>query len=40
MIIDYHLRGDQKKLEQDFPEIAKKAKKFIGYELYFDMSVT
>jgi len=40
MIIDYHLRGDQKKLEKDFPEIAKKAKKFIGYESYFDMSVT
>lgn len=35
MIIDYHLRGDQSRLEEEFPDIAKKAKKFLGYETYF-----
>ena len=39
MIIDYHLRGDQRRLEEEFPDIAKKAKKFLGYETYFELSL-
>ena len=39
MIIDYHLRGEQQRLEREFPEIAKKAKKFLGYEMYFELSI-
>ena len=39
MIIDYHLRGEQRRLEQEFPAIAKKAKKFLGYEMYFELSI-
>ena len=39
MIIDYHLRGDQSRLEEEFPDIAKKAKKFLGYETYFELSL-
>ena len=38
MIIDYHLRGEQHILEQEFPDIAKKAKKFLSYEVYFELS--
>lgn len=40
MIIDYHLRGDQRRLEKEFPEIAKKAKHYLGYEVYFELSLT
>jgi len=39
MIIDYHLRGEQSRLEEEFPVIAKKAKKFLGYETYFELSL-
>ena len=39
MIIDYHLRGDQRRLEEEFPDIAQKAKKFLGYETYFELSL-
>lgn len=39
MIIDYHLRGDQRRLEKEFPDIAKKAKKFLSYEMYFELSL-
>lgn len=39
MIIDYHLRGEQSRLEEEFPDIAKKAKKFLGYETYFELSL-
>lgn len=39
MIIDYHLRGEQSRLEEEFPKIAKKAMKFLGYEMYFELSV-
>ena len=40
MIIDYHLRGEHEKLEEQFPELAEKSKKFLGYELYTDLAVT
>ena len=39
MIIDYNLRGEHEKLEEQFPELAEKSKKFLGYELYTDLAV-
>lgn len=39
VIIDYHLRGESEKLTADFPDLAEKAKKFLGYELYTDLAV-
>ena len=39
MIIDYHLRGEQQKLIEQFPTLEAKAKKFLGYELFFELSV-
>jgi len=39
IIIDYHLRGDQDKLIAEFPHLADKAKKFLGFELFFELSV-
>merc|ERR1712179_558690 len=38
-IIDYHLRGEQELLEREEPELAEVAKKWLGYELYYDLSV-
>lgn len=39
VIIDYHLRGEQEKLEKQFPDLAEKAKKFLGFETYYDLSI-
>ena len=38
IIIDYHLRGEQSELEKEHPELAEKAKKYLGFELYGDLS--
>lgn len=38
IIIDYHLRGEQAELEKDHPEIAEKAKKYLGFEFYYELS--
>lgn len=36
LILDYHIRGDQDELEKEHPELAEKAKKYLGFELYYD----
>jgi len=33
------LRGEQEILEKEHPALADKAKKWLGYELYYDLSV-
>ncbi len=38
MILDFHLRGEQAILEEDHPELAEKAKRYLGFELYYEMS--
>ena len=38
IIIDYHLRGEQAELEKEHPEIAEKAKKYLGFEFYYELS--
>ena len=38
IIIDFHLRGEQAVLEKEHPSIAEKAKKYFGFELYFELS--
>eukprot|EP00349_Pseudokeronopsis_sp_Brazil_P010353 CAMPEP_0202980302 /NCGR_PEP_ID=MMETSP1396-20130829/86256_1 /ASSEMBLY_ACC=CAM_ASM_000872 /TAXON_ID= /ORGANISM="Pseudokeronopsis sp., Strain Brazil" /LENGTH=67 /DNA_ID=CAMNT_0049720199 /DNA_START=1250 /DNA_END=1453 /DNA_ORIENTATION=- len=38
MIIDFHLKGEQNVLEEEFPELVEKAKKFLGFELYFELT--
>ena len=38
MIIDYHLRGEQVELEAGDRELTVKAKKYLGYELYYELS--
>jgi hypothetical protein len=35
MILDYHLRGEQQELETEHSELAVKAKKYLGFELYY-----
>jgi len=35
IILDYHLRGEQEELEKEHPELAEKAKKYLGFELYY-----
>lgn len=35
IILDYHLRGEQDELEKEHPELAEKAKKYLGFELYY-----
>ncbi len=30
VIIDYHLKGQQEKMEKEYPKLAKKAKKWFG----------
>ena len=37
IIIDYHIMGKQEKLETDYPHLIKKAKKFLGFESYFEL---
>ena len=39
IIIDYHLKGEHDLLKEQFPHLEEKAKKFLGYETYFDLSV-
>lgn len=36
IILDYHLRGEQDEMEKEHPELAEKAKKYLGFELYYD----
>ena len=38
LILDYHLRGEQEVLEKDHPELAEQAKKYLGHELYYELS--
>lgn len=38
MILSYHFRGEQEQFEQQFPDMVAKAKKYIGFELYFALS--
>ena len=38
IILDYHLRGEQADLEKEHPELAEYAKKYIGYEMYYELS--
>lgn len=38
IILDYHLRGEQQELEKEHAELAEQAKKFLGYELYYELS--
>lgn len=38
IILDYHLRGEQHDLEKEHPELAEKAKKYLGFELYYELS--
>lgn len=38
LILDYHLRGEQGELEKEHPELAEKAKKYLGFELYYELS--
>jgi len=38
MVLDYHLRGEQAILEKEHSELAEKAKKYLGYELYYELS--
>ena len=38
IILDYHLRGEQQLLEKDHPELVEKAKKYLGFELYYELT--
>lgn len=38
IILDYHLRGEQQLLEKEHPELVEKAKKYLGFELYYDLT--
>jgi hypothetical protein len=38
IIIDYHLRGEQAELEKEHPDVAEKAKKYLGFEMYYELS--
>jgi len=38
MILAYHFNGDQDGFEKDYPDLVEKAKKYMGYDLYFDLS--
>lgn len=38
IIIDYHLRGEQAEMEKNHTELAEKAKKYLGFELYYELS--
>lgn len=39
VIIDFHLKGQQSYMEEKYPKLTEKAKKFLGMQAYFDMSV-
>lgn len=32
------MRGEQAELEKEHPEVAEKAKKYLGFELYYELS--
>jgi hypothetical protein len=38
MILDYRLRGEEANLEKEHSDLAEKAKKYLGYELYYELS--
>lgn len=38
MVLSYHFRGEQDQFEKQFPDMVAKAKKYIGFELYFALS--
>lgn len=40
VIIDFHLRGEQAKMEEKYPKLVKKAQKFLGMQAYFDLTVS
>lgn len=40
VIIDYHLQGQQAKMEETHPHLVKKAQNFLGMQVYFDLSVS
>ena len=40
VIIDYHLKGNQAKMEKEQPKMAAKAKKWFGMQMYFDLTVS
>ena len=39
IIIDFHLKGEHEKMKNEFPHLEDKAKKFLGFETFFDLSV-
>jgi hypothetical protein len=39
IVIDYHLRGQQKELIENNPKLEKVAKKLLGYEDYYEFSL-
>jgi hypothetical protein len=39
VIIDFHLKGEHERLDKEYPELADKAKKFLGYEIYTELAV-
>ena len=39
IILDYHLRGEQDHLEKNHHELAEYAKKYLGHELYSELSI-
>jgi hypothetical protein len=40
IIIDYHMRGEQAELQRDHAEIAEKAKEYLGFEFYYELSTS
>ena len=38
MILSYHFRGEQDSFEKEFPDMVAKAKKYLGFELYFALA--
>jgi len=36
--LDYHFRGQQDEFEEEFSHMVNKAKKFLGFELYYELS--
>ena len=39
IIMDYHFKGEQAEMEQEMPELKEKAKKLLGYELYYQFGI-
>lgn len=38
VIVDFHFKGEQDTFEQEYPHLIEKAKKLIGFDLYFALS--